>query len=58
MGGFFGSVSHTESITDVFYGTDYQFHLGTRRGGIVTVSDDVILSVKFTILKTLIFALA
>ena len=40
MGGFFGSVSHAECITDVFYGTDYQFHLGTRRGGIVTVSDD------------------
>ena len=40
MGGFFGSVSKQDCITDVFYGTDYQFHLGTRRGGIVTVNDD------------------
>lgn len=38
MGGFFGSVSRTKCITDVFYGTDYQFHLGTRRGGLVTVN--------------------
>ena len=40
MGGFFGSVSQQKCITDVFYGTDYQFHLGTRRGGIVTVNND------------------
>lgn len=40
MGGFFGSVSRQDCITDVFYGTDYQFHLGTRRGGIVTVNEE------------------
>ena len=40
MGGFFGSVSKSKCIADVFYGTDYQFHLGTRRGGIVTVNKD------------------
>ncbi len=40
MGGFFGCVSKQDCITDVFYGTDYQFHLGTRRGGIATVNDE------------------
>lgn len=40
MGGFFGAVSKHKCITDVFYGTDYQFHLGTRRGGIATLNHD------------------
>lgn len=40
MGGFFGAVAQHKCITDVFYGTDYQFHLGTRRGGIVTINRD------------------
>ena len=39
MGGFFGVVSKQKCITDVFYGTDYQFHLGTRRGGIATINE-------------------
>ena len=39
MGGFFGVVSKKKCIADLFYGTDYQFHLGTRRGGIVTIND-------------------
>ncbi|MBE6769988.1 MAG: amidophosphoribosyltransferase [Ruminococcaceae bacterium] len=34
MGGFFGVVSHNDAIADVFFGTDYHSHLGTRRGGI------------------------
>ena len=34
MGGFFGAVSKTDALTDVFFGTDYHSHLGTRRGGI------------------------
>ena len=33
MGGFFGVVSKEEAISDVFFGTDYHSHLGTRRGG-------------------------
>ena len=33
MGGFFGAVSHRDCILDVFFGTDYHSHLGTRRGG-------------------------
>ena len=33
MGGFFGVVSKEDAISDVFFGTDYHSHLGTRRGG-------------------------
>lgn len=36
MAGFFGSISTTPCVTDVFYGTDYHSHLGTRRGGMAT----------------------
>jgi amidophosphoribosyltransferase len=34
MGGFFGCVSKQDCVTDVFYGTDYHSHLGTKRGGL------------------------
>ena len=33
MGGFFGVVSKESAISDVFFGTDYHSHLGTRRAG-------------------------
>ena len=33
MGGLFGSVSKKDCSTDLFYGTDYHSHLGTKRGG-------------------------
>ncbi len=36
MGGFFGTVSTEPCATDLFYGTDYQSHLGTKRGGMAT----------------------
>ena len=36
MGGFFGTVSTQPCAADLFYGTDYQSHLGTRRGGMAT----------------------
>ncbi len=35
MSGFFGCVSRKECVGDVFYGTDYHSHLGTKRGGMV-----------------------
>lgn len=38
MGGFFGTISKEKCSTDLFYGTDYQSHLGTRRGGMATFS--------------------
>jgi len=34
MGGFFGVVSEEDCVKDLFYGTDYHSHLGTRRGGL------------------------
>ena len=34
MGGFFGITSRQECLPDVFFGTDYHSHLGTRRGGL------------------------
>lgn len=33
MGGFFGVASKKDCIFDLFFGTDYHSHLGTRRGG-------------------------
>lgn len=33
MGGFFGVVSRKDCVRDLFFGTDYHSHLGTRRGG-------------------------
>ncbi len=40
MGGFFGLVSHSDAVNDVFFGTDYHSHLGTRRGGMVAYSNE------------------
>lgn len=34
MGGFFGVVAQDDCVSDLFYGTDYHSHLGTRRGGL------------------------
>lgn len=36
MGGFFGTVSLQQCRMDLFYGTDYQSHMGTKRGGMAT----------------------
>ena len=38
MGGFFGTISTQPCITDLYYGTDYNSHLGTKRGGLCTFS--------------------
>jgi amidophosphoribosyltransferase len=34
MGGLFGVASREDCVSDLFYGTDYHSHLGTRRGGL------------------------
>jgi len=34
MSGFFGVVSRTDCVAELFYGTDYHSHLGTKRGGL------------------------
>ncbi len=39
MSGFFGVSSKTDCVTDVFYGTDYHSHLGTKRAGVAFYSE-------------------
>lgn len=41
MGGFFGVVNKNDAIADVFFGTDYHSHLGTRRGGIAAYDSEI-----------------
>ena len=41
MGGFFGAISHKNCIYDVFFGTDYHSHLGTRRGGMAVYDKEL-----------------
>ena len=41
MGGFFGTISKSACIRDLFYGTDYNSHLGTRRGGMTTLDKGI-----------------
>lgn len=38
MSGFFGSISNDDCVNDVFYGTDYHSHLGTKRAGLAFFS--------------------
>jgi len=40
MGGFFGTVSTKDCVADLYYGTDYNSHLGTKRGGMATFSKE------------------
>lgn len=44
MGGFFGVSKKEECIYDIYYGVDYNSHMGTKRAGLGTVSDDGIFS--------------
>lgn len=39
MGGFFGVASKHDCSLDVFYGTDFHSHLGTRRGGMAAYTE-------------------
>ena len=41
MGGFFGVVSKNDAISDVFFGTDYHSHLGTRRAGMAAYDKEI-----------------
>ena len=41
MGGFFGTVCGHDAISDVFFGTDYHSHLGTRRGGMAAYDPSI-----------------
>ena len=40
MGGFFGAALKEDCVFDVFYGTDYHSHLGTRRAGLAFYSKE------------------
>lgn len=40
MSGFFGSISKHDCVSDVFYGTDYHSHLGTKRAGMAFFSKE------------------
>lgn len=39
MGGVFSVVSKTNCVQDLFYGTDYHSHLGTKRGGLAVLDE-------------------
>ena len=41
MGGFFGITSRVDCMIDVFFGTDYHSHLGTRRGGLAAYDPEI-----------------
>ena len=41
MGGFFGAVTKTDAMADVFFGTDYHSHLGTSRGGMAAYDPEI-----------------
>ncbi|MBE5795288.1 MAG: amidophosphoribosyltransferase [Clostridiales bacterium] len=41
MGGFFGAALKRNAISDVFFGTDYHSHLGTRRGGMAAYDPEI-----------------
>ena len=40
MGGFFGVAAKENCIFDLFFGTDYHSHLGTRRGGLAVYGEN------------------
>lgn len=53
MGGFFGTISTKDCVNDLFYGTDYNSHLGTKRAGLVTYDeekDSVVLSTRWSVI--------
>ncbi len=39
MGGLFGVASREDCVFDLFFGTDYHSHLGTRRGGMAVYGE-------------------
>ncbi|MCI7812116.1 MAG: amidophosphoribosyltransferase [Lachnospiraceae bacterium] len=40
MGGFFAVASKKDCVFDLFFGTDYHSHLGTRRGGLAVYGEN------------------
>ena len=40
MGGVIGFASKQDCVMDLFFGTDYHSHLGTKRGGMCVLQED------------------
>lgn len=40
MGGIFGVVKKKDCVMDIFFGTDYHSHLGTKNGGMCVLQED------------------
>ena len=40
MGGLFGVISKRKCVNELFYGTDYHSHLGTKRAGMTVINRD------------------
>lgn len=41
MGGFFGVAKKERCVNELFYGVDYNSHMGTKRAGIATVNNGI-----------------
>ena len=41
MGGYFGAALKRDAISDVFFGTDYHSHLGTKCGGMASYDPEI-----------------
>ncbi len=41
MGGFFGTIKKSSCLMDLFYGIDYNSHLGTKRGGMAMFDKEI-----------------
>ena len=41
MGGFFGAVGKNDVLADVYFGTDYHSHLGTKSGGMASYDPEI-----------------
>ena len=52
MSGFFGVASKKDCVFDLFFGTDYHSHLGTRRGGMAAYDKEIGLQRKIHNIET------
>lgn len=48
MGGFFGVAAKEDCVFDLFFGTDYHSHLGTRRAGMQSTAKKKVTTEPFT----------
>ena len=55
MSGIFGVVSRSNCMEDLFYGTDYQSHLGTEFGGLAIQGNEVVGAYSVGVCKVEVF---